>query len=86
MAEVSETGHGVQCPLCEGLGHFRRAELICRLSDPHFLENVGRWRKALLEEGHPCEEEPVCVATETFETKVRSWPGHEILWRRSPKE
>jgi len=86
MAELSHTGHDVQCPLCEGHGHFRRADLLSRLSDPHFMDNVSRWRKAILEDDHSGDEQPVCAGAESFDQKVRSWPSHEFLWKRSPKE
>lgn len=85
MAEVSRNGHEVQCPLCDGQAHFRREYLISQLSNPHFMENLAKWRQALLESLKD-EQDTVCATAETFEQKVRSWPGHEILWRRSPKE
>ncbi|MBV9085844.1 MAG: hypothetical protein JOY79_00040 [Acidobacteriaceae bacterium] len=84
MADVSRNGRDPKCPLCEGHGHLQHDDLISRLSDPHFMESLAAWRRAMLEELEK-QQEPVC-ATTSFDREVHSWPNTHFLWRRSPKE
>jgi hypothetical protein len=76
----------VQCPLCDGHGRFEGEDLVSRLRDPHFLENVAAWRQAILEDHAKPEPELACAARPSFDSEVHSWPNTHFLWRRSPKE
>jgi len=77
----------IQCPLCEGLSHIPRAQLIRVLSDPALLSKVETLL-AQVESGSDLHPEPVPTTpgASDFQTKVHSWNPKNPMWNRSPKE
>lgn len=79
----------VKCPLCEGHGEIRRAELMERLSDGEFKSKVDSALGELVQS----EEEHATATTvgrgnefRDFQRDVHSWNPQLPRWRRSPKE
>ena len=79
----------VKCPLCEGRGELRRAELVERLSDGELKSKVDSAVGELVQ-----SEEELAAATAVgrgnefrdFQKDVHSWNPQLPMWRRSPKE
>jgi len=78
----------VKCPLCEGHGELRRAELVERLSDGELKSKVDSAVGELVQ-----SEEEFAAATAVsrgndrdFQKDVHSWNPQLPMWRRSPKE
>jgi hypothetical protein len=76
-----------QCPLCQGLSHIPRAQLIHALSDPGLLAKLETLLAELRagSELHP-EPVPAGAGASDFETRVHSWNPAIPMWKRSPKE
>lgn len=79
----------VKCPVCEGHGELRRAELIERLSNGELKCKID---SALGEFVHSEEELAAATAvacgneSRDFQQDVHSWNPQLPMWRRSPKE
>lgn len=79
----------VKCPLCEGHGELRRAELVERLSNGELKSKLDSTLTGLVQ-----PEEEVAVAAgagrsnefRDFQKDVHSWNPQLPMWRRSPKE
>lgn len=79
----------VKCPLCQGHGEIRRAELVEGLSDGELKPKLDAILRGLVQS----EEELAATATvargsesRDFQKDVHSWNPQLPMWRRSPKE
>lgn len=72
----------VKCPLCQGHGEVRHAELVEVLSDSNLLHKIESFLAALTApaggNGHDQKH--------SFFQDVHTWNPKLPLWRRSPKE
>jgi hypothetical protein len=86
MKIMAENNDLLKCPLCEGQGEVRRAELVARLSEAELKPKLDD----LAEIQQPFEAaEFAGVAAHgqrDFQKDVHSWNPQLPMWRRSPKE
>lgn len=92
---MAENNDVLRCPLCQGHGELRRAELEGWLSEPDFRGIIERI-KAQLYDLTARTGEPVFVRhpgngkrdlqKEDFQKEVHRWNPELQIFRRSPKE
>lgn len=78
----------LQCPLCEGQGEVRRAQLTEFFSDPELNSKIDAY---LIEDASKTVDKPELVAVSgqpprDFQREVHCWNPSLPMWRRSPKE
>ena len=73
------------CPLCQGQARISRAELMSRLSDKGFREEVETYL-ADLSASATLAEVGVTTGARDFQKEVHCWNPQLPIWRRSPKE
>jgi hypothetical protein len=85
MSGISENGHYLPCPLCEGKGKMHRSELAAALADHDFEARLTACRQQLVNPDES-QQSNAPEAPKGFEQEVLKGPVTRILWRRSPKE
>ncbi len=77
----------LKCPLCEGHGEVRCAQLIEFFSDPNLKSRIDAY---LAQIAQPVEETAELVGagreSRDFQKDVHCWNPQLPMWRRSPKE
>ncbi|HMD17649.1 MAG TPA: hypothetical protein VKH18_13380 [Terriglobales bacterium] len=68
----------VKCPLCGGLTHIEKPELLAALNDPKIRERVENYVAELLR--------PSSELQRDFNKNVHNWNPAVPIWQRSPKE
>jgi hypothetical protein len=79
----------LKCPLCEGHGEVRRAELVERLTDPELKPKIDSYLTGIIQPVEDAELATVAAAgkeSRDFQKEVHSWNPQLPMWRRSPKE
>jgi len=78
----------VKCPLCQGHGELRWAELVERLSDGKFKSKVDSALSEFVQSEEELAAATVARGSEprNFQQDVHSWNPQLPMWRRSPKE
>ncbi len=78
----------LKCPLCEGQGEVRRADLIERLTDSELKNGLDARLASIIQSQEETELTAVADAASArnFHKDVHSWNPEVPMWRRSPKE
>jgi hypothetical protein len=85
MSDLSENGHYVLCPLCEGKGKMHGSELAATLADHDLEARLTACRQQLMK-AEVSRQSATAEAASDFKQEVLKGPVTRILWRRSPKE
>ena len=87
---MSDHDDFLKCPLCQGRGEIRRAEMIERLTDPDLKPRIDSYLAGITKTGDEPNEFTTAGAnarkTRDFQKEVHSWNPQLPIWRRSPKE
>ncbi len=73
----------LKCPLCEGRGELRKADLVDRLSEKDLGRKVSSYLSIVEAEQ---KESLHGVSPQDAKENVTAWNLTHFLWRRSPKE